>query len=34
MTSGTYGETILHPLGLIAVFLLVLFALFAFPRQW
>jgi hypothetical protein len=33
MASGTYGETLLHPLGLIAVFLLVLFALFSDRRK-
>jgi hypothetical protein len=33
MKSGTYGETVLHPLGLIAVFLLVLFALFLDRRK-
>ena len=33
MISGSYGETILHPLGLIAVLLLVLFALFSSRRN-
>jgi hypothetical protein len=33
MASGTYGETILHPLGVIAVFLLALFALFLDRRK-
>ena len=32
MVRGSYGETILHPLGVIAVFLLVLFVLFL-PRR-
>ncbi len=33
MITGTFGETILHPLGLIAVFLLLLFALFSDRRK-
>ncbi len=33
MARGTYGETVLHPLGILAIFLLVLFALFLDRRK-